>query len=97
MFSRIATYRNLLPRSNVVKIVVNVVKFFKGKPGDLCHSVYRLGNFQFTLQTLGFLLLEFFWFLILITLNYSMFKIKNHDAYIIMKIYKESYIKEKES
>ena len=25
-----------------------------------------------------------------------MFKIKTHDAYIIMKIYKESYIKEKE-
>ncbi len=33
--------------------------------------------------------------LILITLNYSMFKIKTHNAYIIMKIYKESYIKEK--
>ena len=60
LFSRIATYRNLLPRSNVVKIVVNVVKVFKGKPSDLCHSVYRLGNFQFALQTLGFLLLELF-------------------------------------
>ena len=32
-----------------------------------------------------------------LTLNNSMFKIKTHDAYIIMKIYKESYIKEKES
>ena len=27
----------------------------------------------------------------------SMFKIKTHNAYIIMKIPKESYIKEKES
>ncbi len=33
----------------------------------------------------------------LIALNCSMFKIKTHNAYIIMKIPKESYIKEKES
>ena len=29
--------------------------------------------------------------------HYSIFKIKTHNAYIIMKIPKESYIKEKES
>ena len=34
---------------------------------------------------------------ILITLNYSMFKIKTHNAYIIIMINKESYIKEKVS
>lgn len=52
VFSRIATYRNLSPRSNVVKV-------FKGKPSDLCHSVYRLGNLQYTLEFLRFLLFEF--------------------------------------
>lgn len=60
VFSRIATYRNLLLWSNVVKIVVNVVKVFKGKPSDLSLSVYGLGNFQFALQALDFLLLELF-------------------------------------
>ena len=83
VFSRISTYRNLLPRANVVKIVVNVIRVFKGKPSDLCHSVYGIGNLQYTLEILRFLLFEFLWCLVVYIHRGLCITMTHNDLYIL--------------